>query len=327
MAQTSRTLEYERVSSEIIRVLRGKRSQLAFSRRLGYRCNTVYTWESGRRWPPTRVLFRAAELARRDPRECLERFFRVQPAWLRRWEWREPGATAAFLRELKGSARIRELAARSGFSRFTLSRWLKGRGEPALPELLRYVEATSLRLLDFIAVFVDPAALPSAAVAWADLQALRRLAFELPWSHAVLRALELDDYRALPAHRPGWIARRLGISRRQEEQCLQVLARTGQAALSGKHWVPARVGTVDTRQDEATNRRLKQWWAGVAARKLKADAPGVFSYNLFTVSAADLDRIQELHVAYFNAVRGIVAESRSADHVVLANLQLFRLDG
>ncbi len=325
--KTRTELDHERLSAELIRVFRGKRSQLAFSRRLGYRCNTVYTWESRRRWPPAQVFFRAAQLAGRDPKSCLEEFFRVQPNWLGQWNHREPGAVAILLRELRGSARIGDVAARTGFSRFTVSRWLKGSSEPALPELLRYVEVTSLRLLDFIAVFADPGVLPSAAVAWANLQALRRLAYEMPWTHAVLRALELDDYRALPAHRPGWIARRLGISPDEEAQCLQVLARTGQATIIGEHWVPRDIGTVDTRQDEEANKRMKQWWAEVAVQKLKTGARGLFSYNLFTVSAADMARIQELHVAYFNAVRGIVAESRQADHVVLANLQLFRLDG
>ena len=35
----------------MIKALRGGRSQTAFSRHLGFKCNVLYTWESGRRWP------------------------------------------------------------------------------------------------------------------------------------------------------------------------------------------------------------------------------------------------------------------------------------
>ena len=38
-----------------------------------------------------------------------------------------------------------------------------------------------------------------------------------PTEHAVMRVLELEDYRALPKHEDGWVARRLGISRELAE--------------------------------------------------------------------------------------------------------------
>ena len=59
------------------------------------------------------------------------------------------------------------------------------------------------------------------------LQAARKAAYDVPWSHAVLRTLELTDYAELDRHRPGWIARRIGISRDEEERCLATLAAQG----------------------------------------------------------------------------------------------------
>ena len=78
--------------------------------------------------------------------------------------------------------------------------------------------------LDFVAVFADPASLASTRAAWHDLQAQLRVAYDLPWSHAVLRALELSDYRRLPRHEPGFVARRSGISLRIEIDVLAALA-------------------------------------------------------------------------------------------------------
>ena len=45
------SLDFERLSRELLVALRGQRSQVQWSRRLGYRSNVAYAWESGRRWP------------------------------------------------------------------------------------------------------------------------------------------------------------------------------------------------------------------------------------------------------------------------------------
>ncbi len=51
-------MNYHRLACGVVRALRGKRSQLAFSRRLGYSTNVAYAWEAGRRGPSTREAFR-----------------------------------------------------------------------------------------------------------------------------------------------------------------------------------------------------------------------------------------------------------------------------
>jgi hypothetical protein len=220
------------------------------------------------------------------------------------------------------------LCERSGRSRFQISRWLSGASEPRLPDFLCVLEAASLRLLDFLASLVDPTKLPSVAPAWAQLQRARRAAYEMPWSHAVLRVLELEQYRALPSHRAGWIANRLGLSLDEETRCLEMLERTGQIERVGKRYAVAQVLTVDTRQNPAAGRKLKVWWSRVALERIERgeESEGLFSYNLFSVSEADYQRLRELHLAYFRQLRSIVARSQPAERVVLANVQLFGLD-
>jgi transcriptional regulator with XRE-family HTH domain len=234
---------------------------------------------------------------------------------------------ARLLDNLRGGSSIKDVAARAGCNRYAVSRWLSGKSEPRLPDFLRMIEATSLRLLDFVACFADPAQLPSAARAWHELEIARKVAVELPWSHAVLRALELEDYRALPRHVPGFIAARAGISRDEEERCLRLLAQTEQIKKQRGRWVPHRVLTVDTRRDPNAGRKLLGFWAEVGRERLDRDTTrGLFSYNLFTVSSRDLERLRELHLAYFRQLRSIVAQSEPAERLVVANVQLFGLD-
>lgn len=311
------------MASELIRALRGKRSQLAFSKRLGFRTNVVHTWEAQRRWPTASRSLAVAERAGVDPRAALTRFYRTVPHWFSTLSPTSPEFVARFLADLRGRATIGDVAQRAGKSRFAVARWLKGEAEPRLPDFLRLIEAMSLRVIDFVAAFVDPRQLPSLDRAWQKLEAGRRAAFELPWSHAVLRVLELESYRAQP-HRPGFIARELGISTEEEQRCVDALVNSGQLDWDGTRY---RVGAqlTDTRHYPEAGRLLKIWWAKQALARLERDEEGLFSYNLFAVSERDYERLRELLLAYFRELRSIVAASQPTERVVLAHLSLMPL--
>jgi hypothetical protein len=186
-----------------------------------------------------------------------------------------------------------------------------------------------LRLLDFIACLVDPETLPSVAGAYRDLEATRRAAYDAPWSHAVLRALELRDYRALRAHEPGWLAARLGLPAEEETRSLDLLLRSGQVIREASGlYAPARVSTVDTRRDPEAARKLRVFWSRAASERIERAGEKqqiAAAYNLFGVSRADLQRLRELQRAYFRQMRAIIAESEPVETVVLANMQLIEL--
>jgi transcriptional regulator with XRE-family HTH domain len=319
-------LDYEALASELLRRLRGPRSQVAFSRRLGYRSNVAYLWESGRNWPTAAAVLGAAERTGIEVRAAIARFYRTPPAWLVTLAPASRAGVARLLDDLRGDTPILELAARTGRSRFAVARWLKGEAEPRLPDFLRLIEASSQRLLDFLAELVDVAELPSAAPAWRALQAARHLVARLPWSPAVLLALQTADYLALRTHQPGWIARRLGIPPEVEAECLELLAASGQIERVRGRWRVGRVQAIDTRSEPGAGRRLKEWWAQVGLEHLRADRPGLFSYNVFSISAADLARLEDMHRSYYRALRAVVAASEPAERVAVANLQLFALD-
>jgi transcriptional regulator with XRE-family HTH domain len=318
--------DYAALGAQLLRALRGRRSQVALSRRLGFRSNALYAWEAGRRWP---TAARFLELARRtgvDPRAAIVRFYGHRPAWMERADPTTAEGVAAFLDDLRGRRSIAELARSAGRTRSALSRWLGARTEPRLPEFLLAVDVASLRLVDFVAELVDPALVPALATRWRMLEAARRVASEAPWSHAVLRALELEAYRALPRHEPSWIARRLGLSPEAEEAGLALLEASGHVRFTGTHWTPTQVMTIDTRRDREAEQALKRWSARSALERMERDGEGLFSHNLFTVSEVDLERLRELQRAFFRQMRAIVAASEPAERVVVANLQLFALD-
>ena len=318
-------IDVERTARDLLAALRGKRSQNAWSRRLGYRSNVAYAWESGRRWPTAAETLRACRRTHIDLEDSFTRFYGQRPAWLDEVDLATDEGVARFLNDLRGSTSITDLARRADISRYSVSRWLSGRTQPRLPDFLRIIEAASLRLVDLLATLVDPRSLPSIHPIWMRLESRRRGAFEAPWTQAVVRTLELTDYRALLAHEPGWIARRLGIPAEEETRCLEFLRQTGRIAWNGTHFA-ADTRAVDTRADPEIGRRLKAHWARVGAARAEAGSPGQFSYNVFAVSRADFKRIRQAHLDYFRLLRAIVSESTPEEVVAIANVQLFALD-
>lgn len=318
--------QYGVIAQEFCRALRGARSQRALSLRLGHRTNVAYAWESGRRSPTLTPLLRIAQYNGVDVHRRLASFLRHDHAFRPELEVTEPALVAALFAELKGSASNAALGERLGRSGSQVSRWTTGASKPRLSEVFAFVELTTSRLLDFVALFVDPSTLPSVARPWTELEERRRVAVELPWSHAVLRVLELASYAELPAHDDAWVAQRLGLAVDEVRRCLAALRRAGVVRRrAGRYRTTAK--TVDmTRGPAAPRRQLKAHWLREAVERQPADDTGLYSYNLVSVSRQDLERLRALHVDYFHAIRRVVADSDDPDCVALVAMQLFELD-
>ncbi|HYO93347.1 MAG TPA: DUF4423 domain-containing protein [Polyangiaceae bacterium] len=321
-------MHFETIASEWLRLIRGKRSQRGFSKRLGYSSNIAYRWESGICFPTAQRALRLAGLSGASGQNALRVFFgsTSMPAELEAADLATRGGVAALLRGVRGKTPLVELARRSGKSRFAIARWLSGATEPRLPELLSMIEAATFRLLDFLDSFTQVQRLPSVVDDFRALAAARNTAYDVPWSHAVLRALEIADYAELGKHRRGWIAKRLRITRAEEERCLRALSESRQVRLVDGLWRVEQTRTIDTRADPSRARRLRAEWLKVALSRLREGVTGSFGYNVMALSRADLGKLKELHQAYFRSMQALVAASKTSECVVLFNTQLFALD-
>lgn len=232
------------------------------------------------------------------------------------------------MRAVSAPASIQELANKSGLSRFAISRWFSGRRQPRLPDFFVLVDVATGRLPDLVAELVPIAQVPALARRHAAAVAARRIAFDEPWTEAILRVLETPAYARLPAHRPGFIAERLGISLEQEERAFALLQAAQLIVRSGARYGEVRPFTVDTRGGRQALYAIKQHWTRVAAERAIDPRRGdVFAYNVLSASRRDLDRIAELLHATFREIRSIVASSEPAECVALLNLQLVGWNG
>jgi transcriptional regulator with XRE-family HTH domain len=310
---------------ELLRALRGTRSRAELSRRLGYRSNVVHRWETRRSWPTAARFLQVHRRLTPGSAPCFERFFQRPPTWLSEHAPESPEGVAAFLRELRGKTSIAALAEQSGYSRYQVSRWLGASTQPSLPEFLCLVEAASRRVLDLVALMIDPARLPSVAGRWQLLESARAAGYQKPWSHAVLRALEIEPQPATSVAQIAQMVARLGIDRDTIVDCLNTLRATGQVTKRRGRFALQTKTTVNTSRDPELARSLKTTWTSTALRRLEQNAPGNFGYSLFAVSRKDLRRLRDLHLEYVRAMQELIASSEPSECVGLYCSQLLDL--
>ena len=311
------------VASQLLRALRGRRSQVAFSRRLKYRSNVAADWEQGRRFPTAGELVRACGVVGVDVPAAFARF---HPAAAAAFSPDDAGI-ARWLTALKGQTAIGDLASRTGTSRHALGRWLSGQTRPRLPDFLALVDALTGRVQDLVAELVDIEQVPALAERRRRAAASRRVGIEEPWTLPVLLALETAGYAALSAHEDGWLARLLAIPEERVSACIARLVEAGVIQRTGSHYTVGGSLTIDTRAHPRAGQVLKQHWLAVGADRLAAPrADDILGYNLFSLSREDLARVASLQRRFYREVRGIVAASPRSEVVALMNTQLITWD-
>jgi transcriptional regulator with XRE-family HTH domain len=309
-------------ASQFLRAVRGRRSQIAFARRLGYRGNPITDWENGRRSPTAGEVFRACERVGIDASAAFARFHPAPPP--------PPNSGSeglcAWLVHARGSTPIGELAKRCGRSRFAVARWLSGEAQPRLPDFFELVDAITGRLHDLVAELVPIDAVPALLPRYRAATAAKRLAFEEPWTEAVLRVMETVAYQALSTHEDGFVAERLGIDRGHEQRCIEQLVAAGILRKEHDRYAVSGALSVDTRADPEAVRQLMEHWSAVALSRFGAgQKTDLFAYNLLSVSHADLSRIRELLRGAYREIRSIVAASQPTETAALINLHLVGL--
>ncbi len=317
-------MDFDRLGAELVRALRGARTQRALSRGLGYASNVLFAWESGRDAPSLRVFLRLLRHLGRSPEQWLRDFGKGEPP---RELDRSEQALLGYLRSLRGSRTMSELAGQLGKSRYVVSRWLSGKTELTLGDFLAYVEVTTLASLDLVALLVSPHELPTAAAVYARLEAARRSAIERPWSHAIVHMVQLPAYQELCMHEPGWFASRLGITVTEEKECLELLLALGRLSFDGARYHCTETLAVDTRPDPDATRRLASFWMHQGADRVLSPGPGRFGFNTFGISALDYARLREMQSRYFAEMRALISESECTELVCVATFQLFPLSG
>jgi transcriptional regulator with XRE-family HTH domain len=300
-------LDADRLAQELVRALRGKRSQRAFCRRIGRASNVAYAWESGRRAPTASELLRAAGKLGVDVERAVGAFAAVHaPGW-RVPKRLDAGAMAGLLRAVAGTTPISTIAERAGATRSAASRWLSGRVEPRLPDFLRLLEAACRGAMTFVGALVPPAQLPSIAERWRREQAFGPLVREVPAALVVIVALALAGYRALAKHSSAWLARETGLDESVIDAAIDRLAAMEAIRWDGRRWSVDPSFELDTRRVPEAGEAARRWFARLAADRVGRAEGERFAYVCLTCSEEELEQLVRAHAEMMGVTRKIAA--------------------
>jgi hypothetical protein len=318
------SIDFERLTAELVRALRGSRSQPALSRRLGFKTNVVYFWESGRRHPSVTQVLELAQRSHVDLGQAFRCLYPVKaPEWLEQQSLADMDTVARFLSEARGATPLVHLAERTGFSRFALARWLSGEAEPRAWEFFAVLHHSTHRLVDFLDPFTRSKPLASLAAERERVHAARRVAERFPMSQVLLRCLEFESGNADPQGRG--FAERLGVTPTQEAEMLALLEATGQIQKHEGRWRLLGMSPLNMRLHQETAHLHRAYWADVARKRAPTAQDGLCAYNVCGVSREGFKELRRLQREYLQKARALIEKSEPVERVALLQVNLVAL--
>ena len=318
-------VDWAQLSQELVRSLRGKSTQGALSRRLGFKTNVVYRWESGQR--KFKVSDLMALLAIRQP-DAIERFWQYAGDETASLDERMNGFDyARWLGVLKGDRTVEEVALGVDLKPAVLRRIFRGDSDPPVGRLFMLVQALTGRIIDFIELMTDPGDLKSIRAVWRSVEAQRKTASEHLNAQSIIACLEIDAYRALPEHSNAWLAQTLGLHIDEVTRTIETLHEGGAILIRHGKYTVVRNRYVNTRKDIDVARRLGRHWAN---RSLQLDDRHCARGHLvFSCSDAALSQIFDVYRrAHHDSVVAFQdGHGQNATRVVCISTQFAFLDG
>ncbi|QQR89165.1 MAG: hypothetical protein IPJ88_13225 [Myxococcales bacterium] len=235
---------------ELMRTIRGNRSQMAFSRRLDYRSNTAADWEAGRRFPTGLLMLKACLRMGLDVPLAMNRFMSSADA-VALCASLDKFGLALWLSALKGKQSVVSVAQAMGHSRYSVGRWFSAKSEPRLPEFLALIQACTHRVGDFLDELVGIEQIPSLREEQRARRILQELAWTVPWAEAIARVLETQAYQKRSEPSDVFIANYLGLELQVVAETLKLLEQAQVIAWDGRHHVLSQALAVDTHHNSA----------------------------------------------------------------------------
>lgn len=297
-------IPFEDIRRDLIRAIRKHRSQERLSKTLGYDYNQLHRWESGK----TRMLWSDfSEL-------CAACKVPLEDALFVGLRERISADSPGRMIELLGAKKDRTaFASLLGTSRFTVSRWISGKSEPTLDDLLRAIHYGNTLLPVFLEKLIGIQNLPSYVEYSRAADEEVRISREFPWISAIMTALDLKDAPvARDENLIPWLAGRVRLPPAQTAQALELMKERGLIVEKEGRFVSVADSTnPSTAADIA--RDLIAYWTRVAAQSVQENYPDIgsmASFSLMGVTQEGLNRIRMKYREFWNEVAIIAQEDR-----------------
>lgn len=315
--------DFDELTCELLVALRGRRSQVALSRRLRFRFNQIYRWESGSRKVRWSDFTRICQACGVD----LPQAVRVVT--------RRPCTTfAEILESLAPATSHATIARRSRISRQKVQRIAAGELDPDLGTAFRLLHNADFALFHLLDELLDESRFPP--MLRTSLQEFRTERQEFahsPAACAIDLFLETCTYRKLPAHDSAVVARGLGFSLAETERLLGKLESIGLIEMVDGKYRKARTGGSIGRADAKTVLDFVRHFHALSGQRLEAmsgfSGQDAFMLRLLPMSRATYEQVLRLGEDFIRKMSETVVRQEPLDvnDVYCVSLNLVNLSG
>ena len=303
----SQAINYEKLAGEILRSLRGTRTQRQCSELLGYSFNQVGKWESGATHIKWEDFIHVAEALQIPIAKHFNAFF-----WLSEGEFSASSAIKHLAVQLSLPPR------KSPAARAVMKRWLSGSSSPDFAEVLKMIDSQPAVLIGWLALFVDCASVPGLRARYAIWQLEVESVLSDPRCVFINAALELQSYKDLPIHSDRFLVEHACCDADTVQKTLATMLAKNAATFDGKKYYPSHQFEFSL-SPNAKLRGLTKYTTELAASRYpvvpatqsteqQPRNASVGSVRVVPMSQAAAKKVSELIAHFHNAVGKIVKE-------------------
>lgn len=301
-------IDFETLSKELLKAVRGNLSQSYLSRKLGYSSKQIHRLEAGERTIGWDVFARACEVCQKDLRNALRG---------RTLDSFDPNDSVMVMNSILGAVKLSKLERDTKISRFSLMRWKTGKASPPLSAVLQLIDYCQFNLFEFLNTLVDPSMLPSIKEAYLLRQRQKEIYYQFPETAAVIVCLQLEEYKSLPVHKDGFISMKLGISIDAERALIENLLAVKRIKLMNGLYTPATESLDFTGSSNQQIHRFMSFWL---KRLLNFyEGPGEwtastsrFGMEVFAVNEEMKELVRDEFRSFQKRIRGILHQKMLA---------------
>jgi transcriptional regulator with XRE-family HTH domain len=308
------------LSSELVRAVRGKRSQARVNLKLGHSFNRMYRWESGQQSISWMDFVQLCEVCKIDLAGILRKHFGFS-APLKNY--------GALVKILMGEQSGQQMASSLGVSSYVVRSWRSERTVPSLEKILLLIHVSMMIIPEFCAEFSVAEPLPSLRAIVKQRQEVKKLLYQYPWIEPAIVSLSLDVYLRQKGHPPGFLQERVGITHAQEEMMFAELLRLGVVEKKqGKYSV--LLPHIDTRGNLQGSSQIRSYWLEKTKKFVDAltalPKHTTIGYFVMPVSLEAQEKIRMAYYEFCNSVIAIVkADTKPKEKVEILCCQLLDL--
>jgi len=205
-------LDFTTLTREIVKGLRGDRTQREINDKLGVTFNQMAKWESGEKRLLWKEFLQLCHILGIDMRPVFIAPFRYFG------DVEEGGEVILYL---SGHKKVADIAREMNISRDKVSRWLNRKQDPEFEDMLCAIRTFIPGLLiNFIEFFISLKQVPTLVQEYKGELDFKEYLMKNPVAMVVARYLQMEDYNSQGGHKDGSIAKNIGITIEKEREIL-----------------------------------------------------------------------------------------------------------